>query len=311
MRTPYAAAFLLILLLAGTYMYTAVEAVCNVPLSYRIGEFDERFDITRDEARVAIADAESVWEQATGRNLFTYDEDDGEILVNFIYDDRQAFAEAEVDLRDRLDAAEDVNSAISESYAELVDEYEVLEAEYRDRVESYERKLAQYNAEVEQYNESGGAPPEVYEELQEQKEQLDQDQRSINALSDELNGLAEQINQLGEQGNQLVEKYNHHVDTYNETFGESREFTQGDYRGKDINIYKFVNDRELELVLAHELGHSLSLGHVENEESILYHLMGGQPDELRLSEEDLDEFERICGNTTRSFIERLFILFNI
>lgn len=311
MRAPYVFTFFLTLVLAGAYVYTAVEAVCAVPLSYRIGHIDDRFGITEDEARVAVSDAESVWEQATGRNLFTYDEQ-GELVINFIYDERQEFAEAEVNFREQLDAAENINSAINATYEELVADYDTLKVEYDRTVTSYESSLDSYNNKVESYNAEGGAPPEVFDELENEREELDRSLGSVNALGRRLNELGREINRVSEQGNQLIEQYNENVHQYNDTFAEeSREFTQGDYQSKSIQIYKFVNEQELTLVLAHEMGHAISLGHVSNEASVMFDHLGGQSEPLQLTEEDLDEFERVCGQTTRSWIERLMIRFNI
>lgn len=310
MRKPFAIAFIVTLVFFGVYMHQAVEAVCKTPLSYRIGHLDNRFGITLDEARVAVADAESIWEQATGKNLFTYDPE-GKLVVNFIFDERQEFAEAEIDFREQLDAVQDTNETISEQHTALVAEYEELEVEYKRNVASYEQKLSAYNSAVEQYNREGGAPPDVFEELQAERETLDRELGVVNAQGRQLNNLAREINRLSERGNQLVENYNQSVGQYNDTFAEEREFTQGDYRSGTINIYKFVDAYELELVLAHELGHAISLGHVADETAILYHHLGAQLDPLQLTQADLDEFERVCGRTTRSWIERLFIRFGV
>jgi len=271
-----------------------VEAVCKVPISYRIGSIDERFDITHDEARLAAADAESVWEEATGRNLFTYDEA-GELPINFVFDERQAFADAEIDFRERLDETQGTNSELEETYASLVARYNTLEAEYENKATRYEERLAAYNTKVAEYNEQGGAPKDVYKKLQAEQSMLDSEVRTVNALGNQLNNLAADINKLSEQGNELIEAYNENVDAYNETFGESHEFTQGDYQGTEINIYKFVDTTELKLVLAHEFGHALSLNHVESDTSIMYHHLGAQPDTPVLTSFDLAEFERVCG----------------
>lgn len=61
------------------------------------------------------------------------------------------------------------------------------------------------------------------------------------------------------------------------------------------------------MVLAHEFGHSMSLDHVDNDESIMYYLMGGQPDSLEPSNEDLASFATICGDKSayESLRERL------
>ncbi|MEX0918114.1 MAG: matrixin family metalloprotease [Candidatus Paceibacterota bacterium] len=295
MRTPYAVTLLLALLLGGTYWFTQVEASCQLPLSYRIGDVDERFELTFDDVRIALVEAEAIWENATGKNLFRYDED-ANLTINFVYDERQALTDAERTLREQLDESENINDTIDKTYAELVAEYSDLSMRYQDKVGAYERALNAYNEEVESYNKEGGAPPEVYEELSERKKALDAEQRSINRLASELNALVENINRIGEEGNQLVDAHNDRVERYNDTFADSHEFTQGDYQQRTINIYTWSDRTELLLVLAHEMGHAISLDHVENEESIMYYLMGGQPEELTPSAEDLTEFDVVCGD---------------
>lgn len=297
MRTPYAVTFMLALLLGGTYWFTHVSAGCNIPISYRIGEIDPRFELTTDEARVALMDAEAIWENATGVNLFRY-ADDGEYTVNFVFDERQALTEAERELRERLDASENVNAEIDETYAELVAKYNDLDIAYKDKVEAYERRLSAYNDEVRRYNDEGGAPTDAYERLENERTSLAHEQESVNAMAKELNELVADINRLSEEGNELIDLHNRQVEVYNHTFGHEREFTQGEYQDRTINIYTFSDRHELLLVLAHELGHALSVDHVENEASVMYYLMGGQPEAITLSDEDLAAFNAVCAAAT-------------
>lgn len=294
-------ALMITVLFGGGYFYYIAQAVCKVPITYRVGTIDDRFDLTLEEARLAIAEAESAWEDATGKNLFSY-EPDGEMVIDFVYDQRQKFVEAENELKDKLDATENISEAISETYAQLVAEYKDLEISYKDRVEAYERRLNTYNAEVDRYNSEGGAPSEEYARLESEKEALAQEQRALGKLEQQLNTLVDEINRIGEKGNSVIKTYNQGVSVYNETFGESHEFTQGDYRNKNIKIYTFENQAELKLVLAHELGHALALDHVENERSIMHYLIGGQT-ELVLTQEDLEEFDRMCGDN--SLLEKI------
>ena len=297
MRTPYAVSLMLTLLLGGVYVFTAVQAGCNLPLAYRIGTIDPQFELSFEEARIALVEAEAIWENATGQNLFMYD-DTAKYTVNFVFDERQALTEAERDLRARLDASENANETIDERYAKLVAEYNALDIIYKERIETYERALNVYNDEVESYNREGGAPPDVYASLEARKEVLDAEQDEINDIAAQLNALVSEINRLGEEGNRLIDMHNQQVAAYNRTFGHEREFTQGDYQDTVINIYTFSDRRELTLVLAHELGHAIAIGHVENESSIMYYLMGGQSEDLRPSAEDLEAFTLSCGEQT-------------
>lgn len=305
MRKSFTLTLIVVILFGGGYFYYVAQAVCPVPLSYSLGNIDKQFGISYDEARVAVSEAESVWEDATGRNLFSYEEN-GDLQINFIFDDRQEFVIAEDSLKERLDATENISDAVKDTYAELVAQYDALRAQYQDRADQYEKKLRTYNAEVEDYNSEGGAPQNAYEALSKKKSVLDAEQIALNSLSGQLNALVKEINSIGEKGNLLITTYNKGVNAYNEAFGESREFTQGDYSNDTIQIYTFENKKELELVLVHELGHALSLDHVEEKESVMYYLIGGQPFDIALSVQDLQEFNRVCGD--HSLWERVKVL---
>lgn len=306
MRGGFIITLIVVLLFSGGYFYYIAEAVCPAPLAYRLGELDKRFQLSEDEAKLAIAEAESVWEDATGSNLFTYD-DTADFTINFVFDDRQAFTDAEEDFKERLDQTENINESIAAEYEELIAEYEALKSQYEADASTYESRLATYNEEVEEFNQGGGAPPAEYQRLENEKDVLDDTQTKLGRTARTLNQLVDKINRVGDEGNQVIETYNRNVSVYNRTFGEPREFTQGDYQGDYINIYTFNSEAELKLVLAHELGHALHLGHVEGEESLMYYLIGGQIEPLELSEEDSEAFAKVCGDGFDSLLERLKI----
>jgi len=295
MRSGFIIFLMVTILFGGGYFYYVAQAVCPAPLAYSIGEIDDSFDVSFDDVRLALSDAESVWEDATGQNLFIYDPASS-FTVNFIYDERQQFTDAEGSFKEKLDQTQSVSDTISETYSRLVATYNDLQITYSDQVESYERRLAAYNAQVAQYNEDGGVTEDVFDSLQKRKEVLDVEQDSLNQLAQELNTLVKKINDIGNRGNVLVETYNKGVQEYNNTFGESREFTQGTYStDRRIDIYTYASNDELRLVLAHELGHALSLDHVTNEQSVMYFLIGEQPKEFSPTDEDMAEFIRVCS----------------
>lgn len=279
---------------AGGYWYQIANSICPIPLSYAIGSIDARFDLSEEEARLILSEVESGWEDATGQNLFTYD-DDAAFTVNFVYDERQRQTDEELALKHVLDRKEDVSSAIREEYDELLGEYEDLRDRYEERVAAYENALSVHNGEVAHWNAAGGAPPAEYERLNAEQARLGEENAELRQIAKAINGLVDRLNELGEAGNETVRDYNSNVAAYNDRFHHEREFTQGDYRQGRINIYQFKDEAELKLVLAHELGHALSLDHVEGEASIMHYLMGGQESTLRFSETDLAEFARVCG----------------
>lgn len=299
-RSGYLIVLMFVLLMAVAFRYQTVALVCPVPVQYRIGTIDEGFAITESEAKAALLDAEAVWETAIGRNLFVYD-DEASFTVNFVFDERQETANAEERYRAALDAAAERNVELTEEYESLVAQYEALQTKYETAAASYEVKLERHNQTVAQYNEQGGAPQEVFDELESERTSLERERRELNGLVNSLNTLVDEINDLGAAGNELVNEYNHDVSEYNEQFGGGEAFTQGDYQGRFINIYTFKDTEELVTVLAHEFGHALSLGHVDGAESVMYYLMGEQPTELTLSATDVAEYQQICVEEKRLF----------
>ena len=304
MRNGLTILLMVAILFGGTYWYFA-SAVCDVPISYRLGTVDPRFNITDDEAKNALFVAESMWEDATGRNLFTYDER-ADVLVNFVYDDRQEYANAEEELREALEAKEGMSDNVRSLYDALLKQYSTLKKTYEARVKTYDSKLAEYNKEVSDWNDRGGAPADVYERLSTTKETLASEQTKLNGMVSQLNALVKKMNTVGEQGNSLITDYNQTVNEYNNTFIDEREFTQGEYTNdpRAISIFEFQTREELELVLAHEFGHALSLNHVDDPEGIMYHLMEKQSTDIGVTPADVQEFTAVCGNENNNF--RLF-----
>lgn len=279
----------------GNYWFNPYLPICRLPVTYTIDNFDEAFGISEEKALLALEEAEAVWEESLGRkDIFEY-QDDAQVRISFIYDERQqAAAEAESIRRD-LSVRGDANEVLVELHGRLVEEYDTNNIEYQARLAKYEAEQDAYNAEVERYNRQGGAPPEAYEELERERERLEQERKSINELAEKLTDLAVRINDIGDKGNELVGEYNERVESFNDTFAHGHEYTQGDYRGREINVYSFVSHEELVMVLTHELGHSLAIGHVENPESMMYYLMDAQPYPANLTEEDKEAFTLACG----------------
>lgn len=298
MRFTFLFALLATSVFGVAYWYISTAGVCPTPIYYRLGEVDERFGITEPEAREILAEAEAVWEEALERDLFVYTEDT-DFTVNFMYDERQKEASTEEEWRIALDAKEGKTKSTFAAVESQQVAYEQQRKEYEASHASYETALASYNNEVEQINASGGATPEQFEALEDQKADLNKERNALLALEKKLTTAGEALNREGEAANRLVEAYNAEVARYNEVYGErSGTFTQGDYERERINVYTFSTKVELAKVLAHEFGHALGLGHVDGGDSLMYYLMADQPDELSLSAEDTLAFVTACGDET-------------
>lgn len=298
MRLSFLVALISALGFGVAYWYVNTASICPTPILYRLGEVDERFGVTNSEARQVLADAERVWEEAIGRDLFAYSEET-DFTVNFMYDERQKEASTEETWRIALDAKEKKVETLFAEIEQMRAQYEIQRTEYESNRSRYESALASYNNEVENINATGGATQAQYDVLSSQKNTLTIELQSLLALEQALNQASEEINKHGEVANSLVESYNAEVVRYNGVYGERNEtFTQGDYERTRINVYTFSTTAELAKVLAHEFGHALGIGHVEGGESLMYYLMADQPDELRLSAEDQQAFITVCGDGT-------------
>ncbi len=315
MRISILISLIIAVLVGGVAWYRLTANVCPVPIAYRIDTIDEHFGITKEQAKQYLEKSEKVWEEAADRELFYYDEQ-ADLVVNFVFDERQALAESEVNRRSYLDAKKAEHEKVFETIEELQDEHDSLSEAYERKVDDYERRLDAYNEKVSGYNDRGGAPSEIYAELEREKDALNSEAAGLSSAAADLNNVATEINKLGEQGNRLVEEYNREVNRYNKQFGFTREFTQGDYQGDEINVYKFSDENELLSVLAHELGHALGIGHVEGDSSVMYYLLEDTSTTPVLSREDMAELVTLCGEgdelphqirrTIRTTLEKIF-----
>lgn len=274
-----------------------VARPCVEPLLYALGEVDGRFGVSEERLIATLGDVEALWEDALGIDLFAYaaTATPRTIPVNLIYDDRQIQSDISKNVRDTLGSERSSLTAMETTRDELAAEYEKTLAIYNEIRINYEKRLAQYNKTVGEWNKKGGAPKDVYDELEVEGEALDIEMKKVVAAGDALKALAEELNAYNARISSYVDDYNKLVNTYNETFHKETGFAQGTFGSRTINVYQFMNEEELRIVLAHELGHALGLGHVENDHSIMYAKTGQQSLETGLTPEDITHAKEICG----------------
>jgi hypothetical protein len=127
-----------------------------------------------------------------------------------------------------------------------------------------------------------------------EKVYLDSQRERLDALG-ASNGHDPAINAQIERFNERVRALNARVTEYNATVGH--EFEEGHYAkdesGERIEIYEFVDKRQLERVLAHELGHAVGLEHNEDSKSIMY--AKNESGNLVPTTADLADLEALCG----------------
>jgi len=288
--------FLVFSIIIATVVFVRQGTVCDRPLEYSLGVIDSEFIIDRDVFLELALQAENVWEEGMGMDLFRY-KPGSSFKINLLFDERQMNTVAERRAREALDKGGGSYEELTSKYHTLLSLYNSKLKQYNENVSSYELRLSKYNDEVGYYNNTGGAPKTIYTELEKKRESLANTVAVIENDRSGLNVLKNQASILAEKINGVASTYNTEVARYNSAFGAPVIFDQGEYTGTAINVYQFDQFDDLRLVLAHEFGHSLNLDHVEDSPtSIMYYMMGEQ--DLKnpsLSDEDISALKRECG----------------
>lgn len=75
-----------------------------------------------------------------------------------------------------------------------------------------------------------------------------------------------------------------------------KEFDQGEFvasaGSEQINVYEYENHTKLVRIFAHEMGHALGLGHVKDQDAIMYELNDSA--NVRITPDDYNELNRAC-----------------
>lgn len=275
-----------------------VNSICSQPVKYSLGNFDSKFGIDKEYFLKAMADAEKIWEDETGKNLFLYEKDTGELKINLIYDYRQETTDELKKIGITVNQSRTSYEEIKEKYNSLKSQYTKYKLNYDARLFAYNTRIKTFHSQIIYWNKNGGAPLEQFDILTKEKAYLEAEfiaiqnnQNILNSMVNQVNGLANMLNKQAEILNLNVKKYNTVGQTLGESYEEGLYYTDGTNRA--IDIYEFQSYDQLVRILAHELGHAMGIGHLENTESIMHQINASK--NLELSQEDKIAISTICG----------------
>ena len=241
---------LLLIIISGCTYYLATHLYyypCDHPISYRLGTIDPRFNLSRDAASANILAAAALWNTAATKTLIQ--PSDTGLTVNFIYDARQGLAS-------QINSAENKTNADKAALDKRIADFNAQAAGFKKRVQDL-------NAQIAYWNSQGGAPPDVYKQIQDQSRELEAEGRR-------LQSEAAALNQSVANFNSNVQDLNASIDSLNSLLSQKPEEGIYDSGRQVIEIY-FVNTKaELIHTLAHEFGHALSISHVADSKAIMY-----------------------------------------
>lgn len=273
---------------------------CQRPLPYQIGTIDPKFDLEADQLKRIMGEVESIWERPVDKNLLELSTSQG-IPVNLVYSEEQELSRSRKELEKRIRENEEMISALQRDVNRLSTNYKQKKRSLEQLYEEYNALKKEYNRKVEKWNRRGGITDEARKNIQQLRRQIRNMETELQRRGSNAEQVRTQLKAKYEEVKRWVDRQQDLKERYNSRFTESRVFNQGEYieegNDKRINIYQFGSRDELKTVLAHEIGHALGLGHVENPESIMSKMMKEQNiHNLEPSTQDLSALREICEN---------------
>ncbi len=252
---------------------------CDRMINYDIGQFDERFVLSRDEFLKQIQNADRAWERQTGNYMFEY-ESGAEFKINLIFSEAQEKLNKSTKLIEKMEKRQKILDANKRAIEERL-------ARHKARAENYEQEVNAYNKEVAYWNGMGGMSDTQMQTFNDKKQRLANMQRA-------MQNNRREVNELIKQHEQATQAYNEEVNTYNKLVGNGERFQSGTTNGKEINIYFFKDKQQLYSTLVHEFGHVLGIEHVNQTDAVMYALMNNENREGVLTQADTKALEQVC-----------------
>lgn len=286
------------------------QSACTKPIKYQIGTIDPRFGVSKSKFKTDIEKGEAVWEKTFGQNLFEYNLAAG-LKINLVFDERQQNFDKTKSISEQVKKIGGQLDQLGNKLAEGKSSLEPEVKAYQERVQAFNQRVQKLDSDIQYWNSQGGAPPEEYERINNERDALSKEAEALNKRAEELNRLKQEYNkQVSQYNNDLSQlnqktgQLNQSIESLQDVIDEKPEEGLYDPKLNKIDIYFNIDQAGLIQTLAHELGHARGLGHNENKKSIMYAFTNK---ESTPSAEDLRGLEEVCKEKSlpEIFVERL------
>jgi hypothetical protein len=283
------------------------HAPCAIPVHYALGEVSPGFGFDRFTIGTALADAVRLWQAESDAPLFIESLHPQAMQVDLNFDERQAGAVERRSLRGRLEVDQgdlEREQATLQAWAERIGRDQAARerraAELRSRLERHEAAVADWNAGRAARTEAGRRA------LEAEGAALRAELAELERGTAEFNADIEAYNRRAEDTRRRIADMNARVERYNATAAdepvESGRYSYDPEQGRRIEVFRAASYDELVWVLAHELGHALGIGHVDEPGAVMHPLLheGGELEPGRalpvaLSAADRAALFGVCG----------------
>lgn len=261
-------------------LLNAKSPYCQSPLGWRLGRLDPEFNLTEDQAIRLISSAAKMWNQATGQELLRHDPVQG-FVIDFKFDARQQQLLKQRLLQRNLARYDD---AIQPGLQNLPEKFAELDA----KIAEFNQQKAQLQQQISQFQPNA-------QNAEAQRRQLEQQQQNLVREADWLEQQRQQLMRDQDYLNETIRQRNELVQTAEQPTAAAA-FEVGLMTIKQLQrqmtIFAFSSETDLVATIAHEFGHAFGIGHTPEPDSIMFHQLNAQQQQLTAA--DLSAWHKTC-----------------